>query len=134
MPTQCRWKRPTPSCRRWWTTKKIVDLPLINRNWTALEQITPGVVAASDRFGTYSANGSQSNQSSYLINGMDSNDLPLNPGRIVPSVDTLQEFNIVTNTINPEYGRNSGAIVNALIKNGTNQFHGNVSSSIATLS
>lgn len=104
--------------------KKIVDLPLINRNWTTLEQLTPGVVAASDRFGTYSANGSQSNQSSYLINGVDSNDLPLNTAVIVPSVDALQEFNIITNSINPEYGRNSGAIVNAVIKNGTNQFHG----------
>ena len=104
--------------------KKIVDLPLINRNWTALEQMTPGVVAASDRFGTYSANGSQSNQSSYLINGVDSNDLPLNTAVIVPSVDALQEFNIITNTINPEFGRNSGAIVNALLKSGTNAFHG----------
>jgi hypothetical protein len=104
--------------------KKIVDLPLINRNWTALEQLTPGVVAASDRFGTYSANGSQSNQSSYLINGVDSNDLPLNTAVIIPSVDALEEFNIITNTINPEYGRNSGAIVNAVIKSGTNQFHG----------
>jgi hypothetical protein len=106
--------------------KKIVDLPLINRNWTALEQLSPGVVAASDRFGTYSANGSQSNQSSYLINGIDSNDLPLNTPVIIPSVDSLQEFNIITNTINPEYGRNSGAIVNAVIKSGTNQFHGDV--------
>ncbi len=106
--------------------KKIVDLPLINRNWTALEQLTPGVVSQSDRFGTYSANGSQSNQSSYLINGMDSNDLPLNSPVIIPSVDALQEFNIITNTINPEYGRNSGAIVNAVIKSGSNQFHGDV--------
>jgi hypothetical protein len=104
--------------------RKIVDLPLISRNWTALEQLTPGVVAASDRFGTYSANGSQSNQSSYLINGVDSNDLPLNAPSIIPSVDSLQEFNIITNTINPEYGRNSGAIVNAVIKSGTNQWHG----------
>ena len=104
--------------------KKIVDLPLINRNWTALEQLTPGVVAASDRFGTYSANGSQSNQSSYLINGIDSNDLPLNTTAFIPSPDALQEFNIITNTINPEYGRNSGAVVNAVVKSGTNQFHG----------
>ncbi len=104
--------------------KKIVDLPLINRNWTSLEQLTPGVVAASDRFGTYSANGSQSNQSSYLINGIDSNDLPLNSTAFIPSPDALQEFNIITNTINPEYGRNSGAIVNTILKSGTNEFHG----------
>lgn len=105
--------------------KAIVDMPLIGRNWTALEQLSPGVVAASDRFGTYAVNGSQSNQSSYLINGVDSNDLPLNSPSIIPSPDALSEFNIITNTINPEYGRNSGAIVNTVLKNGTNQFHGN---------
>jgi hypothetical protein len=104
--------------------KKIVDLPLIGRNWTQLEQLAPGVVAASDRFGTYSSNGSQSNQSSYLINGVDDNDLPLNEPTIIPSPDALSEFNIITNSINPEYGRNSGAVVNALVKNGTNSFHG----------
>ncbi len=107
-------------------SKKITDLPLIGRNWTQLEQLAPGVQSSSDRFGTYSVSGSQSNQSSYLINGMDSNDLPLNTPLIIPSADAIQEFNLITNTINPEYGRNSGAIVNAVIKNGTNQFHGDV--------
>lgn len=106
--------------------QQIVDLPLINRNWTSLEQIVPGVVAASDRFGTFAVNGSQSTQSSFLINGVDANDLPLNTPLIVPSPDALSEFNLITNTINPEYGRNSGAIVNTVIKNGTNQFHGDV--------
>ncbi|HUK25778.1 MAG TPA: carboxypeptidase-like regulatory domain-containing protein, partial [Terriglobales bacterium] len=104
--------------------QKIVDMPLVGRNWTQLEQLSPGVVASSDRFGTYSANGSQSNQSSYLLNGMDDNDLPLNEPSIIPSPDALSEFNIITNTINPEYGRNSGAIVNAIIKSGSNSFHG----------
>jgi len=107
-------------------SKKITDLPLIGRNWTQLEQLAPGVQSSSDRFGTYSVSGSQSNQSSYLINGLDSNDLPLNTPLIVPSADAIQEFNLITNTINPEYGRNSGAIVNAVIKNGTNQYHGDV--------
>ncbi len=107
-------------------SKKITDLPLIGRNWTQLEQLAPGVQSSSDRFGTYSVSGSQSNQSSYLINGLDSNDLPLNTPLIVPSADAIQEFNLITNTINPEYGRNSGAIVNAVIKNGTNQFHGDI--------
>jgi len=104
--------------------KQIVDLPLINRNWTSLEQVIPGVVAASDRFGTFAVNGSQSTQSSFLINGVDANDLPLNTPLIIPSPDALGEFNLITNTINPEYGRNSGGIVNTVIKNGTNGFHG----------
>jgi Carboxypeptidase regulatory-like domain len=105
---------------------QITNLPLIGRNWTQLEQLSPGVVASSDRFGTFSVSGSQSNQSSYLINGMDSNDLPLNTPLIIPSADAIQEFNLITNSINPEYGRNSGAIVSAVIKNGTNKFHGDV--------
>jgi hypothetical protein len=105
---------------------QIVDLPLVGRNFTQLEQLAPGVMAASDRFGTFSVNGSQSQQSNYLINGTDSNDIALNTPVFLPSPDAIQEFNLISSTINPEYGRNSGGIVNALIKSGTNQFHGNI--------
>jgi len=104
--------------------KQIVDLPLITRNFTQLELIQPGVQASNDRFGTFSANGGQTQQSSFLINGTDTNDLPLNTAMYLPSPDALAEFNLVTSSLNPEYDRNSGAIVNASIKNGTNSFHG----------
>lgn len=106
------------------TGDTIRDLPLNGRNWTTLQQLQPGVMASSDRFGTYSTNGSQSQQNSFLINGQDSNDLPLNTPLVIPSPDAIGEFNMVTNTINPEYGRNSGAILNAVIRSGTNNFHG----------
>ena len=106
-------------------SQQIVDLPLIGRNFTQLEQLAPGVMASSDRFGTFSVNGSQTQQSSYLVNGTDSNDIALNTPGILPSPDAIQEFNLISSTINPEYGRNSGGIVNALIKTGTNAFHGN---------
>jgi hypothetical protein len=102
----------------------IVDMPLNGRNWTQLQLLQPGVMASSDRFGTYSTNGSQTQQNSFLINGQDSNDLPLNTPLIIPSPDAIAEFSMVTDTINPEYGRNSGAIMNAAIKSGTNSFHG----------
>jgi hypothetical protein len=108
---------------------EIVNAPLNGRNWTDLMQLQPGVVAASDSRGgngqgNFSANGSQADQDSYLINGVDNNDLPLNEVQINPSPDAIAEFKMVTNTINPEYGRNSGAILNATIKSGTNQIHG----------
>jgi Carboxypeptidase regulatory-like domain len=107
------------------TGSTIVDMPLNGRNWVTLQQIQPGVMASSDRFGNnYSTNGSQTQQNSYLINGTDANDLPLNTPIVVPSPDAIGEFQLVTNTINPEYGRNSGAILNAVIKSGTNSFHG----------
>ena len=106
------------------TNDTIVDMPLANRNWTQLQLLEHGVMASNDRFGTYSTNGAQTQQNSFLINGQDSNDLPLNTPLIIPSPDAIAEFNMVTNTINPEYGRNSGAIMNAVIKSGTNSFHG----------
>ncbi len=105
-------------------SQTIVDLPINGRNWTNLQQLTPGVVAVSDRMGTYSSNGSQSQQNSFLLNGSDNIDEPLNTVLLVPSPDAIGEFNMVTSTIMPEFGRNSGGVLNAIIKSGTNAFHG----------
>lgn len=106
-------------------SKMITDLPLNGRNWINLQQTLPGVVIPDTRFGTnFSTNGSQAQQNSYLMNGNDFNDLPLNSPLAPPNPDTIEEVKMVTNTINPEYGRNSGAILNAVTKSGTNQIHG----------
>ena len=105
---------------------KIVDLPLNGRNWTTLQQLVPGVVAQSDRNPTYATNGSESQQNSYLIDGADSVDLELNRPSIIPSPDAIQEFNLIDSTINPEYSRNSGGILNAILKSGGNQVHGSM--------
>jgi len=105
----------------------VRDLPTLNRNWITLQQTLPGVVAPDTRFGTnYSTNGSQAQQNSFLINGNDANDLPLNSPLVQPNPDAIAEVQMVTNTINPEFGRNSGAIMNATTKSGTNSFHGDV--------
>lgn len=103
---------------------QIVDIPLNGRNWTQLQQALPGVVAQSDGRGNFATNGSQTDQNSFLVNGVDTNDLPLNTPLVIPSPDAIAEFHMVTNTINPEYGRNSGAIMNAVTKSGSNSFHG----------
>jgi len=110
------------------TGQQIVDIPLNGRNWTQLQQLEPGVVGTSDRFGGtqggFSGNGAGTQQNSFLINGVDSNDSALNTALVIPSPDSISEFRMVTSTINPEYGRNSGTIINANIKSGANQFHG----------
>jgi carboxypeptidase family protein len=110
------------------TGSQIEDIPLNGRNWTQLQQLQPGVVGTSDRFGgnngAFSGNGAETQQNSFLINGVDSNDSSLNTALVIPSPDSIGEFRMITSTINPEYGRNSGTIINANIKNGTNQFHG----------
>ncbi len=107
------------------TSSQIVDLPLVGRNWVQLQQTLPGVVAQSNRIGgNYASNGSQPSQNSFLLNGIDTNDLPLNQAVFIPSPDSIAEVKMITNTINPEYGRNSGVIMNAVTKSGGNAFHG----------
>ena len=105
--------------------RSLVDLPLIGRNAITLQQTLPGVVTPDTRFGTnYSTNGSQAQQNSFLVNGTDHNDLALNSPLAEPIPDSLDEVKMVSNTINPEYGRNSGAIITQSTKAGTNSFHG----------
>jgi hypothetical protein len=106
---------------------QITELPLIGRAFTNLELVLPGVQASNDRFTTaFSVNGSQAQQSAYVINGADTNDLPLNTISFQPNVDALQEFNLITGPLNAEYDRNGGAIISTSIKQGTNHFHGDV--------
>ncbi len=105
--------------------KQIVDLPLLGRNWTQLQQLVPGAVSQSDaNRSNYAINGSESQQNSFLLNGADAVDYRLNAVGLTPSPDAIDQFNLITSTINPEYGRNSGGILNAIVKSGTNQFHG----------
>ena len=109
------------------TGRQITELPLIGRAFTNLELVLPGVQASNDRFTTaFSVNGSQAQQSAYVINGADTNDLPLNTISFQPNVDALQEFNLITGPQNAEYARNGGATVSTSIKQGTNRFHGDV--------
>jgi hypothetical protein len=103
---------------------QIVELPLLGRNFTGLELILPGVQLSSDRFGTYSVSGAQTQQSEFLINGADSNDIALNTLAIAPNLDAIDQFNLIDGPLNAEYDRNSGGIVSATIKQGTNKFHG----------
>jgi Carboxypeptidase regulatory-like domain len=105
---------------------QMVELPLVGRNFTGLELTLPGVQAASDRFGGFSVSGSQSQQSSFLVNGADTNDIAVNTLAIVPNLDAIAQFNLIDGPLNAEYDRNSGAIVTATIKQGANQFHGDI--------
>lgn len=107
------------------TARDVTELPLIGRNWVQLQQTLPGTVGNSDRFGgDFATNGSRAQFNSYMVNGTDANDFPLNTVVYVPSPDSIGEVHIVTNSMNPEYGRNSGAVLNAVTKSGTNQIHG----------
>ena len=106
------------------TAEQLESIPLEGRDPDGLQKLQPGVVESSDETGSYSANGSQTPQNSYMLNGTDINDGPLQDEGIYINPDALQEENIVTSTMNPEFARNSGAVVNQILKSGTNEFHG----------
>jgi hypothetical protein len=106
------------------SSSTIEDLPLLGRNVVLLQKTAPGVVESSDRFGTFSTNGSQTPQNSFLVDGTDVNDGPLQQAGVTPNPDALGEIQIISSTLNPEYSRNSGAIVSESIKSGSNAFHG----------
>ncbi|HEY1211276.1 MAG TPA: carboxypeptidase regulatory-like domain-containing protein [Terracidiphilus sp.] len=107
---------------------QMVELPLIGRNFTGLELTLPGVqsLTGSERVGGYSVSGAQEQQSEFMINGADNNDIALNTQLLTPILDAVGEFNLITGPLNAEYDRNSGGIVSASIKSGTKTYHGDV--------
>jgi len=114
--------------------KRVANLPLNGRNFAQLALLTAGTApsepGARDEGGFgFSANGARSLQNNFLLDGVDNNsNLPdlLNETNYViqPPVDALAEFKVETNAYSAEFGRGNGAIVNAVIKSGTNDVHG----------
>ena len=63
------------------TASEIEDMPLLGRDVVQLQKTTPGVAEMSDRFGTFSTDGSQTPQNSFMLDGIDISDGPLQTGR-----------------------------------------------------
>jgi hypothetical protein len=112
----------------------INSLPLNGRNYAQLALLGAGVAPAEpgSRVETsygFSANGARSLQNNFLLDGVDNNSElgdVLNGTAFViqPSVDAIEEFKVQTNAYSAEFGRGNGAILNAVIKSGTNKVHG----------
>lgn len=110
----------------------VVGLPLNTRDTYQLLQLQPGVqsqqgydlFAGSENAGVVSVNGGRGRSNNFNVNGGDANDQFIGVPAIQPSPDTIEEFRVLTNTFDAEYGRNSGSVVNVVTKGGTNQFHG----------
>jgi Carboxypeptidase regulatory-like domain len=106
------------------TDQQMEQAPLLSRDVTGLQKLAPGNVESSDRYGNFSADGSQTQMNAYMLNGADITDPSLESEGLRINPDALAEANIVTSTLNPEFARNSGATVNQVLKSGTNTFHG----------
>ncbi len=114
------------------TDQSISELPLSTRNTYQLLQLQPGVQSqlgadlfyGSSNAGVVSVNGGRGRSNNYMVNGGDGNDMFVNSPAVQPSPDSIEEFRVLTNTFDAEYGRNSGSIVNVVTKSGTNNVHG----------
>jgi Carboxypeptidase regulatory-like domain len=116
--------------------RTVVQLPLNSRDTYQFLQLQPGVMSTvgssntviygSDSPGAVSVNGGRGRSNNFSVNGGDANDLFVNLPTVQPTPDSIQEFRVITNTFDAEYGRNSGSVINVVTKSGTNHFHGNV--------
>lgn len=111
-------------------SKRIVELPLNGRNALDLQRLVPGAGAVADRGqgqnNTISINGSRQNGNNYVLDGGDNHDPYFNSPAVFPPPDALEEFSINTNAYSAEYGRNAGALMNAVTRSGTNDWHGSL--------
>ena len=133
-------------------SRTVRELPLNGRDWTSLATLEPGVTNIPNQATTgFSANkgnrgfgnqlsdsGHRPNENVYRVNGMVINDYsnaaPGGPTGLNLGVDAIQEFSVITTGYTAEYGRTSGAVINAITRSGTNQFMAVATSSTGTAS
>src|SRR5712664_2953223 len=120
----------------------IVDLPLVNRNYTEILGLTAGIntdVVDATQLGAGSqeirANGARSGDNNFMLNGVDANSYSSNmtevtafggAGVAIPAPDTIQEFKVQNSLYDAQYGRGGGANVDVETRTGTSDLHGNV--------
>jgi len=109
-------------------------LPLATRNYVQLTLLAPGAVhpdpstmtnsSATGGGGRPYINGNREQANNFLLDGLDNNQVSDNLVGYTPSVDAIEEFNMITNNASAEFGNFMGGIISTTIKSGTNSFHG----------
>lgn len=121
------------------SSRQITDLPLNGRDYTQLATLTAGVAKITENGGgingsttatngnaggSFAVNGNRGNLNNFMLDGIDNNSND-NAGNVLrTSVDAIAEFKVQTSNYSAEFGRSGGAVINATIKSGTNEFHG----------
>jgi outer membrane receptor protein involved in Fe transport len=120
--------------------KRVVELPIMNRDLTQLTFLQPGVLKmptpGAGNSGSFSGMGdkltvagARGNQNIFMLDGVSNSDLSGNPQGATggyAGAETIQEFQIVTNNYSAEYRSQAGAIISAVTKSGTNRFRGSL--------
>jgi Carboxypeptidase regulatory-like domain/TonB dependent receptor len=131
-------------------SKRMTDVPLISRSFTDLLSLQPGVASAQSPMtgayagpfisagfapplvsgdlnaGAYSVNGMREAANGFILNGMLVQELGYSGAGAVPNLDSIEEFRILTNNVDAEFGNYAGAQINVVTKSGTNHWHGNL--------
>ena len=124
------------------TSQQVADLPLNGRNFVQLATLTPGTVQETNpnsffnggpssevsTRGSYSLSvgGSRAQSTDWLLDGNDNNELTAGGISILPSIDAIQEFKVLTYNYSAEYGTRSGPTVLVTTKSGSNGLHGSL--------
>src|SRR6266446_6192795 len=126
----------TPTLKQVVDSARMIELPLNGRNPAQLTALVAGAVTAPSGGGdqgttktfpgavTVSVNGGRSNNVSYRLDGVHSQDILSNVNQPLPMPDALQEFSVQTSNYSAEYGETSAGVVNVVTKSGTNAIHG----------
>jgi hypothetical protein len=120
-------------------SKKMLSLPLNGRSYIDLLGLQAGVVPVTsgsmqqDRpvsgnlsSGNLSVNGQRETANAFLVNGGDVSEGRNLGAGLIPNIDSIEEFRLITNSFDAEYGKFSGSVMNAITKSGTNGLHGTV--------
>ncbi|MFN7922361.1 MAG: TonB-dependent receptor [Bryobacteraceae bacterium] len=116
-------------------TKAIAELPLNGRNFTQLMVLMAGSTERAggtvaghyvERAGgtAFSVNGHRQTANQFLIDGMMAKEVQHGTNSVEPIIDALQEFRVQTSNYTAEFGTEAGGQINAVLKSGTNEFHG----------
>jgi len=112
--------------------EQLQNVAVNSRTYLALAAVTPGVIVTGNfqtaghaGLGSISANGARFNQNQLTLNGVGNVDTGNNGDQLATvSLDSVQEFKILTSNYQAEYGRSAGAQINVVTKSGSNEFHG----------
>src|ERR1700730_3907318 len=114
------------------SSQQIEDLPMILRDPYQLILLSPGAIQGNSILQGLSVNGSRERNNNFLLDGTDNNDAEI-PGLTLPqpgltslNPDSVQEFRVITSSFLPEFGRNTGAVIDIVSKRGANDFHSDV--------
>ncbi len=111
----------------------LTNLPLDGRNFAELALLVPGVLPSAEGSAgsvrgssSFNVNGGREDANLFLLDGVYNGDPTLNISGLTPPVDAVLEFEVLTNSYDAAFGRNSGGQINVAVKSGGNQFHGAV--------